>query len=97
MRIMLTVIGGQGDRDVVIDGDDGVTVARLSEALGDQGPLAEVVRLPKARAPYGMTAAGPVPRAGTHVGAHAVPRVPRPRRPERPGRAAPTLWRDGRA
>ncbi|MGP4096162.1 FtsK/SpoIIIE domain-containing protein [Nonomuraea sp. KM90] len=85
MRIMLTVIGGQGDRDVVIDGDDGATVARLSEALSDQGPLAEVVRLPKARAPYGMTASG-------GVGAH----VPRPRRPERSDMGPPVLWRDGR-
>jgi S-DNA-T family DNA segregation ATPase FtsK/SpoIIIE len=51
MRIMLTVLGGQGDRDVVIDGDDGATVARVSEALSDREPLAKVVRLPRARAP----------------------------------------------
>lgn len=50
MRIMLTVISGQGDRDVVIDGDDGATVATLSAELSDHGPLARVVRLPKARA-----------------------------------------------
>ncbi|MCP2361932.1 S-DNA-T family DNA segregation ATPase FtsK/SpoIIIE [Nonomuraea thailandensis] len=81
---MLTVIGGQGDRDVVIDGDDGATVARLSEELSDQGPLAEVVRLPKARAPYGMAATGDGPR------------VPRPRRPERSDMGPPALWRDGR-
>ncbi|MFI6733808.1 FtsK/SpoIIIE domain-containing protein [Nonomuraea sp. NPDC050451] len=96
MRIMLTVLGGQGDRDVVIDGDDGATVARVSEALNDHGPLAKVVRLPRARAPYGMS-------APQDTGAH----VPHPRRPERtatqavtaqpsaPG-TAPVLWRDGR-
>ncbi|MEV0233311.1 FtsK/SpoIIIE domain-containing protein [Nonomuraea sp. NPDC050786] len=105
MRIMLTVLGGQGDRDVVIDGDDGATVAAVSGALSDQGPLAQVVRLSGARAPYGMS-------ASVDVGA----RVPRPRRPERaaaaagpagtaseraaaaadPLGAAPELWRDGR-
>ncbi|MFI7222381.1 FtsK/SpoIIIE domain-containing protein [Nonomuraea angiospora] len=98
MRIMLTVLGGQGDRDVVIDGDDGATVARVSEALNDHGPLAKVVRLPKARAPYGMS-------APQDAGAH----VPHPRRPEptatqavtaQPSAAgtgtAPVLWRDGR-
>ncbi|TDD12491.1 cell division protein FtsK [Nonomuraea deserti] len=88
MRIMLTVLGGQGDRDVVIDGDDGATVARVSEALSDQGPLADVVRLPRARAPYGLSA-GP---DGPHV--------PHPRRPERdtgrPAGRTPTLWRGGR-
>ncbi|MFC5826699.1 FtsK/SpoIIIE domain-containing protein [Nonomuraea insulae] len=85
MRIMLTVIGGQGDRDVVIDADDGATVARLSEALSDEGPLATVVRLAKARAPYGMAAPG---GAGAHV--------PQPRRPERSDMGPPALWRDGR-
>src|ERR1700754_4062446 len=58
MRIMLTVLGEPGDRDVVIDGDDSVTVARVSEALSDHGPLAKVVRLPGARAPYGLSAEG---------------------------------------
>ncbi|GAA2210596.1 hypothetical protein GCM10009850_060550 [Nonomuraea monospora] len=89
MRIMLTVIGGQGDRDVVIDGDDGATVGRLSAELSDHGPLAEVVRLPKARAPYNMTAGGMTAGGGG-------PRVPRPRRPERSDMGPPTLWRDGR-
>ncbi|MGW4801322.1 hypothetical protein ACWEPC_53760, partial [Nonomuraea sp. NPDC004297] len=71
MRIMLTVISGQGDRDVVIDGDDGATVATLSAELSDHGPLARVVRLPKARAaPYDVAGGGG-------------PRVPPPRRPER--------------
>ncbi|WP_223166998.1 FtsK/SpoIIIE domain-containing protein [Nonomuraea sp. SYSU D8015] len=85
MRIMLTVLGGQGDRDVVIDGDDDATVAKVSEALSDHGPLAKVVRLPRARAPYGMSA------DGIHV--------PPPRRPERahlPGGQEPVMWRDGR-
>ncbi|MFI7127452.1 FtsK/SpoIIIE domain-containing protein [Nonomuraea sp. NPDC050153] len=106
MRIMLTVLGGQGDRDVVIDGDDGATVARVSDALNDHGPLAKVVRLPRARAPYGMS---PPQDTGTHV--------PHPRQPEhtttqaaqaataRAGTphagtaqstAVPVLWRDGR-
>ncbi|MFI7698226.1 FtsK/SpoIIIE domain-containing protein [Nonomuraea sp. NPDC049480] len=91
MRIMLTVLGGQGDRDVVIDGDDGATVARVSEALSDHGPLAKVVRLPRARAPYGMSAGGAADGAGFHV--------PPPRRPERagaPGGHEPVMWRDGR-
>ncbi|TDD43407.1 cell division protein FtsK, partial [Nonomuraea terrae] len=91
MRIMLTVLGGQGDRDVVIDGDDGVTVERVSEALGDAsgaaGPLATVVRLPRARAPYGLS--GSHDRDGDRA---AGARVPRPRRPDGP----PALWRDGR-
>ncbi|MEO3873657.1 FtsK/SpoIIIE domain-containing protein [Nonomuraea sp. B12E4] len=72
MRIMLTVLGGRGDRDVVIDGDDSVTVATVSEALSDHEPLAKVVRLPGAKAPYGLSAT-----------ADAGPHVPRPRRPGR--------------
>lgn len=55
MRIMLTVLGEQGDRDVVIDGDDGITVARVAEALDSPEPLAKVVRLPRSRAPYGLS------------------------------------------
>nr|WP_226898932.1 FtsK/SpoIIIE domain-containing protein [Nonomuraea phyllanthi] len=80
MRIMLTVLGGQGDRDVVIDGDDGATVAAVSAALSNHGPLAKVVRLPRARAPYGM--AGPEDRDTRAPGApvHRA-RVPHPRRP----------------
>lgn len=78
--------GGRGDRDVVIDADDGLTVARLSAALCDERPLADVLRLPQARAqsraPYAPAAAG----------AH----VPRPRRPERSDMGPPVLWRDGR-
>lgn len=84
MRIMLTVLGEQGDRDVVIDGDDDATVATVSEALGDRGPLAPVVRLPRARAPYGMSPAedplGQVPgqRRPAHDDHHRPPRPPTP-------------------
>lgn len=86
MRIMLTVLGEQGGRDVVIDGADDATVAAVSAAVSDQGPLADVVSLPRTRAPYAP------------VGAGSEPRVPRPRRPERaaPEPEPPTLWRDGR-
>ncbi|MEU8252204.1 FtsK/SpoIIIE domain-containing protein [Nonomuraea sp. NPDC048916] len=70
MRIMLTVLGEQGDRDVVVDGDDAATVAGVSEALSGQEPLAKVVRLPRARAPYGMSDSG------------GPTSVPNPRRPE---------------
>ncbi|MFG1698282.1 FtsK/SpoIIIE domain-containing protein [Nonomuraea sp. NPDC049309] len=87
MRIMLTVVGGQGDRDVVIDADDGLTVAALSAALGDEKPLADVVRLPQARGTHARAPYAPV-TAGA--------RVPRPRRPERSDMGPPVLWRDGR-
>jgi S-DNA-T family DNA segregation ATPase FtsK/SpoIIIE len=91
MRIMLTVLGGQGDRDVVIDGDDRATVATVSEALSDHGPLAQVVRRPRARAPYGMSAEPSAAAGGFHV--------PRPRTPQRAGPLGgqePVIWRDGR-
>ncbi|SEU36870.1 FtsK/SpoIIIE domain-containing protein [Nonomuraea wenchangensis] len=87
MRIMLTVLGGQGERDVVIDGDDDATVAAIGAALGDPAPLAQVVRLPKSRAPYGAA-----------PGADAM-RVPPPRRAEfaaPPVEHEPVVWRDGR-
>ncbi|MEQ4715255.1 FtsK/SpoIIIE domain-containing protein [Nonomuraea sp. B19D2] len=106
MRIMLTVLGEQGDRDVVIDGDDGATVAAVSEALSDHGPLAQVVRLPGARAPYGMSAAGdpgarvPRPRRAERAGVpakhRAVPAGPRAGVPANTPGAAPVVWRDGR-
>ncbi|MFK4040979.1 FtsK/SpoIIIE domain-containing protein [Nonomuraea wenchangensis] len=87
MRIMLTVLGGQGERDVVIDGDDDATVAAIGAALGDPAPLAQVVRLPRSRAPYGAA-----------PGADAM-RVPPPRRAEfaaPPVEHEPVVWRDGR-
>ncbi|MGW7479233.1 FtsK/SpoIIIE domain-containing protein [Nonomuraea muscovyensis] len=72
MRIMLTVLGEQGDRDIVLDGDDSTTIAEVGEALSGRSRLAEVVRLPRARAPYGMSAPRPV---------DARPRVPEQRNP----------------
>ncbi|MGA4990513.1 FtsK/SpoIIIE domain-containing protein [Nonomuraea bangladeshensis] len=88
MRIMLTVLGGQGERDVVIDGDDDATVAAIGAALGDPAPLAQVVRLPRSRSPYGPAS-----------GADAV-RVPPPRRANAlsapPVGHEPVVWRDGR-
>ncbi|MDA0635312.1 hypothetical protein OUY22_17970, partial [Nonomuraea sp. MCN248] len=69
MRIRLTVLGEQGDRDVVLDGDDDATVATVSAALGDREPLAPVVRLPRARAPYGMSS----PAASGPLGGPALP------------------------
>ncbi|GGK65827.1 cell division protein FtsK [Sphaerisporangium melleum] len=56
MRIMLTVVSEDGRRDVVVEGDEETTVAGLAAAL--EGPPAErhdnVVRLSRARAPYGL-------------------------------------------
>ncbi|GGO81230.1 FtsK/SpoIIIE domain-containing protein [Nonomuraea cavernae] len=110
MRIMLTVLGEQGDRDVVIDGDDGATVAGVSEALGGQELLAKVVRLPQARAPYGMSDPGraasmPDSRRSAPGWEERSPRGPgqagAPRRPDwgehvgEPGWGT-TLWRNGR-
>ncbi|WP_405144781.1 FtsK/SpoIIIE domain-containing protein [Sphaerisporangium sp. NBC_01403] len=56
MRIMLTVVSEHGHRDVVIDGDEETTVAGLAAALkGAPGePRGNVVRLARARAPYGL-------------------------------------------
>ncbi|MEW9546982.1 FtsK/SpoIIIE domain-containing protein [Nonomuraea sp. NPDC050783] len=89
MRIMLTVLGGQGERDVVIEGHDDATVARVSGALGGHAPLAQVLRLPRARAPYGIPSGG-----GGQL------RVPPQRRPEPAAGALtgrePVMWRDGR-
>ncbi|MEV1169001.1 FtsK/SpoIIIE domain-containing protein [Nonomuraea sp. NPDC049784] len=106
MRIMLTVLGGQGDRDVVIEGDDVATVAAVSETLSDHGPLAKVVRLPRSRAPYGMSAPDdtstrvPHPRmparADVPANSRAVPASPRAGVSANHPGAAPVLWRDGR-
>src|SRR5690606_7640539 len=112
MRIMLTVLGEQGDRDVVINGDDDATVATVSAALGDLGPLAPVVRLPRARAPYGMSpdpahrapsAPHPSPLRGTGLRGDRPPGVPGQRRPAHdmghrpaPPAEAAFLWHNGR-
>ncbi|WP_246267683.1 FtsK/SpoIIIE domain-containing protein [Nonomuraea typhae] len=92
MRIMFTVLDEHGDRDVVVELDDSVTVARVAEALGDPEPLAKVVKLPRSRAPYGMSPAPPYQGRGR-------PRIPEQRAPERGdglGQEGPTLWREGR-
>ncbi|WP_246609324.1 FtsK/SpoIIIE domain-containing protein [Nonomuraea rhizosphaerae] len=105
MRIMLTVLGEQGDRDVVIEGADDATVAGVSEALLGQAPLATVVRLPRARAPYGMSAADvPAPRApGRHTRSSSGADRFAPHPAEAPGGRADgaghgggAMWRNGR-
>ncbi|MEU0565523.1 FtsK/SpoIIIE domain-containing protein [Nonomuraea sp. NPDC005983] len=102
MRIMLTVLGEQGDRDVVVDGDEGATVAAVTSALGHQERLAEVVRLPRARAPYGMSPPDPA-SPSAHLGRVQEAAEPRVREaaesrvPRQRGAEAPGLWRNGRA
>ncbi|MFF5211453.1 FtsK/SpoIIIE domain-containing protein [Streptosporangium sp. NPDC000396] len=56
MRIMLTVLGEHTDRDVVVEGDETTTVARLAESLSGQSGerLTNVVRLTRSKAPYGL-------------------------------------------
>ncbi|MGC5013651.1 FtsK/SpoIIIE domain-containing protein [Streptosporangium sp. DT93] len=56
MRIMLTVLGEHADRDIVVEGDETTTVARLAESLAGQGGErpSNVVRLTRSRAPYGL-------------------------------------------
>ncbi|MDH2423945.1 FtsK/SpoIIIE domain-containing protein [Sphaerisporangium sp. TRM90804] len=57
MRIMLTVVSEHGRRDVVIEGDQDTTVAGLATALRDAPEeRGNVVRLSRARAPYGLDA-----------------------------------------
>ncbi|MEU9890436.1 FtsK/SpoIIIE domain-containing protein [Sphaerisporangium sp. NPDC051011] len=65
MRIMLTVVSDHGHRDVVAEGDEETTVAGLAAALkgAPAETLGNVVRLPRARAPYGMGGQAPRPRA----------------------------------
>ncbi|SDG67216.1 DNA segregation ATPase FtsK/SpoIIIE, S-DNA-T family [Sinosporangium album] len=59
MRIMLTVLGEQADREVVVEGDETTTVAHVARSLSN-GPTrkpakhAKVVKLARTRAPYGM-------------------------------------------
>jgi S-DNA-T family DNA segregation ATPase FtsK/SpoIIIE len=78
MRIMLTVVGEQGDRDVVLDCDDDTTIADATWAISGRQQLAKVVRLPRSRAPYGMSARKP---------GDAMPHVPEQRTPHRWGAA----------
>ncbi|MDR8408551.1 cell division protein FtsK [Nonomuraea sp. 3-1Str] len=85
MRIMLTVLGERGDRDIVLEGDDEATVGAVSEALDGRQPLAQVVRLPRSRAPYGLPGAEPQEASRPSWG---------PGHPAEPGG---TLWRNGRA
>ncbi|MBP2704731.1 cell division protein FtsK [Microbispora sp. RL4-1S] len=55
MRMTLTVVAEHGRRDVVVEGDEAVTVAGLAAALDrSSGRPANVVRLPRARAPYDL-------------------------------------------
>ncbi|MDP9846565.1 FtsK/SpoIIIE domain-containing protein [Streptosporangium lutulentum] len=56
MRIMLTVLSEHTDRDVVVEGDETTTVARLAEALAGQAGErpTNVVRLTRSKAPYGL-------------------------------------------
>ncbi|GIH89620.1 FtsK/SpoIIIE domain-containing protein [Planobispora siamensis] len=66
MRIMLTVLSEHADRDVMVEGDETTTVARLAEALagqpGDrQANTGNVVRLTRNRAPYGLGETGETP------------------------------------
>ncbi|MEV0148088.1 MULTISPECIES: FtsK/SpoIIIE domain-containing protein [unclassified Nonomuraea] len=85
MRIMLTVLGERGDRDIVLEGDDGATVDAVSEAIDGRQPLAQVVRLPRSRAPYGLRGAEP-PEASHPSWGRGQPAEP-----------GGTLWRNGRA
>ncbi|WP_244893992.1 FtsK/SpoIIIE domain-containing protein [Planobispora rosea] len=63
MRIMLTVLSEHADRDVVVEGDETTTVARLAEALtGHVGERpSNVVRLTRSKAPYGLGEAAEAP------------------------------------
>ncbi|MEV4461257.1 hypothetical protein, partial [Microbispora sp. NPDC049633] len=59
MRITLTVVGEDGRRDVLVEGDESTSVAALAAALADlldgaAARPANVVRLPHARAPYDL-------------------------------------------
>ncbi|GGO18071.1 cell division protein FtsK [Microbispora rosea subsp. aerata] len=56
MRITLTVVGEDGRRDVLVEGDESTTVAALAAALDGASSArpANVIRLPHARAPYDL-------------------------------------------
>ncbi|ADG87418.1 FtsK/SpoIIIE domain-containing protein [Thermobispora bispora] len=51
MRVMLTVVHGDREREVLVEGDETSTVAELAAALG-RSRAGNVVRLARARAPY---------------------------------------------
>ncbi|GII53204.1 cell division protein FtsK [Planotetraspora thailandica] len=55
MRITLTVVNEHGHREVLVEGDESATVAKLAAALeGSPGRASNVVRLPRTRAPYDL-------------------------------------------
>lgn len=56
MRLMLTVLSRHADRDVVVEGDETTTVARLADSLAGQAGErpSNVVRLTRSKAPYGL-------------------------------------------
>ncbi|GII34918.1 FtsK/SpoIIIE domain-containing protein [Planotetraspora mira] len=55
MRITITVATEHGHRDVMVEGDEATTVARLASALdGSSTRASNVVRLPRTRAPYDL-------------------------------------------
>ncbi|GLK08534.1 FtsK/SpoIIIE domain-containing protein [Streptosporangium carneum] len=87
MRIMLTVLSEHADRDVVVEGDETTTVARLAESLTGQGGErpSNVVRLTRSKAPYGL---------GREAGA-APPTLWLDGRPLDPSAPALGLLRDG--
>ncbi|MEW9527017.1 FtsK/SpoIIIE domain-containing protein [Microbispora sp. NPDC049125] len=98
MRITLTVVTEHGHREVLVEGDEATTVAGLAAALGAalDGSTARptnVVRLPRARAPYDLD-------GGPDGGPGGRPRAPETKlwldgRPLDPGAAVFGLLRDG--
>ncbi|WP_433252040.1 FtsK/SpoIIIE domain-containing protein [Streptosporangium sp. CA-135522] len=88
MRIMLTVLDEHADRDVVVEGDETTTVARLAESLAGQGGErpTNVVRLTRSKAPYGLGHDSPGAEPAT---------LWRDGRPLDPGAPALGLLRDG--
>ncbi|MGV9772265.1 FtsK/SpoIIIE domain-containing protein [Streptosporangium sp. NPDC003464] len=88
MRIMLTVLSEHADRDVMVEGDETTTVARLAESLAGQGGErpTNVVRLTRSKAPYGL---------GHDSPGAAPPTLWRDGRPLDPDAPALGLLRDG--
>ncbi|MEU7896868.1 FtsK/SpoIIIE domain-containing protein [Nonomuraea sp. NPDC049152] len=99
MRIMLTVLDERGDRDVVIEGDEATTVAKVAEALTEppEEPLAKVVRLSRSRAPYGLGGSPRIPRQRSEVRTAAPPAGEDAwATGSGLGFEGPTVWRDGK-